>query len=64
MAGSAFAKNSAVVENKPGAGGRIAIESLKSAAADGSVLALTPFSVMSIYPHVYSKLNASVSRDS
>jgi tripartite-type tricarboxylate transporter receptor subunit TctC len=63
MAGSAFAKNSAVVENKPGAGGRIAIESLKSAAADGSVLALTPFSVMSIYPHVYSKLNYDAFKD-
>jgi tripartite-type tricarboxylate transporter receptor subunit TctC len=63
MAGSAFTKNSAVVDNKPGAGGRIAIEALKSAATDGSVLALTPFSVVSIYPHVYSKLNYDAFKD-
>ena len=28
--GTAYAKNSGVVENKPGAGGRIALESLKA----------------------------------
>ena len=42
-----------VVENKPGAGGRIALESLKGAPADGSVLTLSPFSCTSIYPHIY-----------
>lgn len=57
LAGSAYTKNAAVVENKPGAGGRIALESLKSAPADGSVLALSPFSCTSIYPHIYSKLS-------
>ena len=40
LAGSAYTRNSAVVENKPGAGGRIALESLKGAAADGSVVVL------------------------
>jgi tripartite-type tricarboxylate transporter receptor subunit TctC len=44
-----------VVENKPGAGGRIALESLKGAPADGSVLKLSPFSCTSIYPHIYSR---------
>ncbi|RUP25295.1 MAG: twin-arginine translocation signal domain-containing protein [Curvibacter sp.] len=57
MVGSAFSKNAAVVENKPGAGGRIALESLKPAPADGSVLALSPFSALAIYPHIYSKMN-------
>ena len=57
VAGSAYARNSALVENKPGAGGRIAIDTLKSSAADGSVLVLTPFSCTSIYPHVYKKLS-------
>ena len=37
------------------AGGRIALESLKGAPADGSVLTLSPFSCTSIYPHIYSR---------
>lgn len=57
VGGSAYAKNAAIVENKPGAGGRIALDALKAAAADGSVLALSPFSATSIYPHVYKKLS-------
>lgn len=57
LAGSAYTRNAAVVDNKPGAGGRIALEALKSAPADGSVLALAPVSALSIYPHIYSKLN-------
>jgi tripartite-type tricarboxylate transporter receptor subunit TctC len=57
MAGTAYAKNAAVVENKPGAGGRIALDALKTAPADGSVLAMSPFSALSIYPHVYKKLS-------
>lgn len=56
VGGSAYAKNPAIVENKPGAGGRIALDALKSSPADGSVLAMTPYSVLSIYPHVYKKL--------
>jgi tripartite-type tricarboxylate transporter receptor subunit TctC len=56
FAGSAYARNGAVVENKPGAGGRIALDSLKSAPADGSALAMSPFSPLSLYPHIYSKL--------
>ena len=54
-AGSAFSKNPGVVENKPGAGGRIALESLKSARADGSVLTLSPLSCTCIYPHIYTR---------
>lgn len=57
VAGTAYAKNAALVENKPGAGGRLALEALKSSPADGSVLCMTPFSALAIYPHVYKKLS-------
>jgi tripartite-type tricarboxylate transporter receptor subunit TctC len=63
LAGSAYTRNSGVVENKPGAGGRIALEVLKGAPADGSVLALSPFSCTSIYPHIYSKLSYDPVKD-
>ena len=55
LAASPYTRNPAVVENKPGAGGRIAQESLKGAPADGTVLTLSPFSCTSIYPHIYSR---------
>ena len=57
MGGSAYAKNAPVVENRPGAGGRVALDGLKASPADGSVLAMTPFSALAIYPHVYKKLS-------
>jgi tripartite-type tricarboxylate transporter receptor subunit TctC len=45
-----------IVENKPGAGGQIAVSALKDSAADGSVMLLTPSSILSIYPFTYPKL--------
>lgn len=45
-----------VVENKPGAGGRLAAEELKRSPADGSVLLLTPAAMITLYPHLYAKL--------
>ena len=53
LGGTAYSKNPGFVENKPGAGGRMALESLKGAPADGTVLTLSPFSCTSIYPHIY-----------
>lgn len=47
---------SAVVENKTGAGGQIAITTLKAAPADGATLLVTPMSMLGIYPHTYKKL--------
>ncbi|MCK9510834.1 MAG: Bug family tripartite tricarboxylate transporter substrate binding protein [Pigmentiphaga sp.] len=47
---------SVVVENKTGAGARIAIQHTKDAAPDGTTLLLTPASMMAIYPHTYSPL--------
>ncbi len=48
--------NSAVVENKTGAGGQIAVQFVKGAAPDGATMLLTPMSMLGIYPHTYKKL--------
>ena len=48
---------SAVVENKAGAGGQIAVQTMKGAPTDGSVILQTPASMLMIYPHVYKKLS-------
>ena len=56
MGGTAYSRNNAIVDTKAGAGGRIALETLKMAPADGSVIAMSPFSCMSLYPHIYKKL--------
>ena len=45
-----------VVENKPGAGGQIGVTTLKDSPADGSVMLLTPSSMLSVYPYVYKSL--------
>ncbi|MCX7275068.1 MAG: Bug family tripartite tricarboxylate transporter substrate binding protein [Burkholderiales bacterium] len=45
-----------LVENRAGAGGQIAIQSLKTAPADGTTLLQTPMSMLGIYPYIYKKL--------
>jgi tripartite-type tricarboxylate transporter receptor subunit TctC len=47
---------SAVVENKTGAGGQIAVTTVKAAAPDGATILQTPTSILTIYPHIYRKL--------
>jgi tripartite-type tricarboxylate transporter receptor subunit TctC len=49
-------KQTVTVENKPGAGGRIAAEMLKNAPADGATLLLTPIVVPVLAPMVFSSL--------
>jgi tripartite-type tricarboxylate transporter receptor subunit TctC len=45
-----------VVDNKPGAAGRLAVDDLKKA-APGSALLVTPASTVTMYPHVYRQLS-------
>jgi tripartite-type tricarboxylate transporter receptor subunit TctC len=45
-----------IVENKPGAGGQIALMAVRDAAPDGSTLLMTPSTFFSVYPHTYPKL--------
>lgn len=45
-----------LVENKPGAGGQLAVTAARDGAADGSVLLLTISSALAIFPFTYPKL--------
>lgn len=49
--------NSIVVENRPGAGGRLGLEYIKGAEADGGIFLISPASMFVIYPYVYKKLS-------
>ena len=49
--------SSTIVENRPGAGGRVVLDALKNSAADGSVMALTPAAMIALYPHVYKTMS-------
>ena len=49
-----------LVENKPGAGGRLAVDELKRAANDGSSLLITPAAMITLYPHLYTKLSYGI----
>lgn len=46
-----------LVENKPGAGGRLAVDELKRSAPDGSSLLITPAAMVTLYPHLYPRLS-------
>jgi tripartite-type tricarboxylate transporter receptor subunit TctC len=50
----------ALVENKPGAGGRLAVEELKRSTPDGSTLLLTPASMVTLYPHIYRNISYGI----
>ena len=52
-----------VVDNKPGAAGRIAIEQLKNAAPDGNTVLVMPSGPVVLFPHVFRKLNYDVNKD-
>ena len=44
------------VENRPGAGGRIALTAVKNAKADGQTVIVLPSGPMVLFPHVYKNL--------
>jgi tripartite-type tricarboxylate transporter receptor subunit TctC len=52
-----------IVENRPGAGGRVVMDALKNSPADGSVMVLTPAVAMCLYPHVYKTLSYNPQQD-
>lgn len=52
-----------MVENKPGAAGRLGVQFVKDAPADGSVLLFTPIAPMALFPHVYDNLPYDPMRD-
>jgi tripartite-type tricarboxylate transporter receptor subunit TctC len=52
-----------IVENKAGASGRLGVEYVKHATADGSVLLFTPIAPMAVFPHSYAQLSYDPRRD-
>ena len=55
--------SSFIVDNRPGAGGRLALSALKSSPADGTVMILTPASMVAVFPHVYKTLSYDAFKD-
>ncbi len=51
------------VDNKPGAGGRIALAYVKSAKPDGQTVIVLPSGPMVLFPHVYKKLEYDAVKD-
>ena len=54
---------SVVVENKPGAAGRIALQAVKTAAPDGQTVIILPSGPMVVFPHVYKNLGYDAVKD-
>src|SRR5258708_4721594 len=52
-----------LVENKPGAAARIAVEYVKNAEPDGSVMLFTPDFPVTVYPHSFRSLSYDSLRD-
>ncbi|MDP4622071.1 MAG: tripartite tricarboxylate transporter substrate-binding protein, partial [Hydrogenophaga sp.] len=54
---------SIIVENKPGAGGRIALNAVKVSKPDGQTVIILPSGPMVLFPHVYKKLDYDPVKD-
>jgi tripartite-type tricarboxylate transporter receptor subunit TctC len=52
-----------IVDNKPGAGGRIAAQAVKESTPDGNVLMLAPFAVMVVQPAVFRSIKYDTTAD-
>ena len=52
-----------IVDNRPGAGGRLALGALKVGPADGTAMILTPASNVAVFPHVYKSLGYDAFKD-
>ena len=52
-----------IVDNRPGAAGRIAVDIAKASPADGLTLLLSPAGVLTINPHTYKKSNYDPFKD-
>jgi len=52
-----------VVENKPGASGRLSVEYVKGQPADGTTMLIAPMSLMTIFPHTYKSLRYDPVKD-
>lgn len=56
-------KSTVIVENKPGAAGRLAVDYVKTSTPDGSTLLLAPQGPITMFPYVFKKLNYDPNRD-
>lgn len=56
-------KRPVLVENRPGAGGRLAVDALKAAAPDGATVMLGPDALVALYPFTFRKLGYDPQRD-
>ena len=54
---------SIIIENRPGAAGRVAIEALKASPADGSIMGIISAAPLTMYQHVYKTVNYDLATD-
>jgi tripartite-type tricarboxylate transporter receptor subunit TctC len=52
-----------IVENRPGASARLAVQAVKAAPPDGNALLVTPGAIVHLYPHVFKTLGYDPFKD-